>query len=121
MTTSPRITIRITKTFPSILETKPTFSSAIGTKLRCILKVKLEQQQVGPFEITRKIEQQAYELRLPTDWKIHPVVSIVQLEPFREDPFERQQPPPVPVTIEGEEYFKVEKVIRAGMRGRGRN
>jgi len=45
----------------------------------------------------------------------------VQLEPFREDPFERQQPPPVPVTIEGEEYFKVEKVIRAGMRGRGRN
>jgi len=91
-----------------------------GYKLRGVLKAKLGQQRVGPFEIIRKVGHQAYELRLPTEWKIHPVVSIAQLEPFREDPFERQQPPPAPVIFEGEEYFKVEKVIRADMRGRGR-
>jgi hypothetical protein len=43
------------------------------------------------------------------------------LEPFREDPFEREVPPPAPVTIEGEEYYKVERVVQAAMRGRGRN
>jgi transposase InsO family protein len=92
-----------------------------GYKLRGVPKAKLGQQRVGPFEVIRKVGQQAYELRLPPEWRIHPVISVAQLEPFRDDPFQRQQPPPAPVMIEGEEYFKVEKVIRAELKGRGRN
>jgi hypothetical protein len=92
-----------------------------GYKLRGIPKAKLGLQRVGPFRIVSKIGKQAYELQLPEDWKIHPVISVAQLEPYREDPFEREVPPPAPVTIEGEEYFKIEKVIRAELRGRGRN
>jgi len=92
-----------------------------GYKLRGIPKAKLGLQRVGPFTILSKVGAQAYELELPTDWKVHPVISIAQLEPYREDPFEREAPPPAPVTIEGDEYFKIQKVIKAGMRGKGRN
>ena len=92
-----------------------------GYKLRGIPKAKLGFQRVGPFTIISKVGRQAYELKLPDDWNIHPVISVAQLEPYREDPFQREQPPPAPVTIEGDEYFKVEKVIRSDMRGRGRN
>jgi hypothetical protein len=91
-----------------------------GYKLQGIPKAKLGLQRVGPFIILSKVGSQAYELQLPQDWKIHPVISVAQLEPFREDPFERQQPAPPPVTVEGEEEYEVESIIKTAMRGRGR-
>lgn len=92
-----------------------------GYKLRGIPKAKLGLQRVGPFTVLSKVGKHAYGLQLPEDWKIHPVVSIAQLEPFREDPFQRELPPPAPVTIEGEEEYEIEAVVRSEMRGRGRN
>jgi hypothetical protein len=91
-----------------------------GYKLRGIPKAKLGLQRVGPFRILSKVGNQAYELLLPDDWKIHPVISIAQLEPFKDDPFDREQPPPPSVTIEGEEEYEIETIIKSGMRGQGR-
>ncbi len=51
---------------------------------------KLTQQYVGPFQIIKKVGQLAYRLDVPSDWMIHPVFSMAQLEPALEpakDPF----------------------------------
>jgi hypothetical protein len=93
-----------------------------GYKLRGIPKAKLGMQRVGPFSIIEKVGRLAYKLQLPEGWRIHPVISVVHLEPAKEDPYNReveQQPPPL--EVEGEEWWKIETVIRREMRGRGRN
>ena len=90
-----------------------------GYKVRGIPKAKLGLQRVGPFPIVRKVGSLTYELRLPVDWKIHPVISIAQLEPAKIDPFEREAPPPLPITIEGEEEYEIEAIVRSALRGRG--
>jgi len=92
-----------------------------GYKLRGIPKAKLGLQRVGPFNIVEKVGRLAYKLDLPDGWKIHPVISIVHLEPAKDDPFSREVVPPPPVEVEGEEYWKIETIIRRELRGRGRN
>jgi len=92
-----------------------------GYKLRGIPKAKLGLQRVGPFAILEKVGGLAYKLDLPGGWKIHPVISVVHLEPAKEDPFDREVAPPPPLEVEGEEWWKIEAVIRQEMRGRGRN
>jgi hypothetical protein len=91
-----------------------------GYKLRGIPKAKLGLQRIGPFVIISKVGSQAYELKFPDGWRIHPVVSVAQIEPFKEDPFNREQPPPGPVMVDGEEEFEIEAIIRRELRGRGR-
>jgi hypothetical protein len=41
----------------------------------------------------------AYELPVPKSWKIHPVVSVAHLEPYKEDPYKRLDAPPPPGLI----------------------
>ena len=72
---------------------------------------KLSNQRTGPFTIKRKVGNLAYELDLPPRIKIHPVVSVSQLEPKQpgDDPFNRTaytEPPPV----EGDSY-EVEAIL----------
>lgn len=61
---------------------------------------KLSNQRVGPFKVLEKVGNLAYRLELPATMRIHPVISIAQLEPASdqsEDPYSRTQPPPPPV------------------------
>jgi hypothetical protein len=53
---------------------------------------KLSEQRTGPFEIIRRVGKLAYELKLPPQWKIHPVISVAHLEPAPkgQDPFGRE-------------------------------
>ena len=44
------------------------------------MRRKIGPQRVGPFPIKRKVGHLAYELTLPSDMRIHPVISIAQLE-----------------------------------------
>jgi hypothetical protein len=80
-------------------------------RLHCGYKVlgqakKFGQQRVGPLRVTEVVNPHAYRLDLPAHWRIHPVVSILQLEraPNADDPYER---PPVnehpPVHMEGDD------------------
>src|SRR6202023_644812 len=52
-----------------------------GYQLKGIPKSKLGDQRVGPFTVLEKVGSLAYRLDLPTEWRIHPVVSVAQLEP----------------------------------------
>jgi len=53
----------------------------------------------GPYSVIRKVSPLAYELDIPLNTKIHPVISVVYLSRYRsyEDPFQRVPPPPGPV------------------------
>ncbi|CAI6082148.1 unnamed protein product [Clonostachys chloroleuca] len=79
---------------------------------------KFGQHRVGPFKILRKVNPRAYELDLPEHWKIHPVVSILQLEeaPQGVDPFDRPRRNEQPrVFVEGDDdiwqSFELETII----------
>ena len=62
---------------------------------------KVANQQARPFKILRRVSNLAYKLDVPSHWKIHPVISVTQLEPAPkgDDPYKRTtksaEPPPV--------------------------
>ena len=79
---------------------------------------KLAIQRVGPFKIIRKVSKLAYELELPEQMRIHPVVSVAQLEPAPHpdaDPYRRQvdrNPPPVfEATADEPEEYTIERLL----------
>ncbi len=59
-----------------------------------VLGKELSQQYVGPFQILEKISCLAYRLGLSNHWRIHPVLSVAQLEPapLEKDPFDCPRP-----------------------------
>lgn len=74
---------------------------------------KLSPQRVGPFLIKRKVGNLAYKLQIAPVMRIHPVISIAQLEaaPKKPDSFNRMRhivPPPV---VEGGDVFEVERIL----------
>ena len=83
---------------------------------------KLDHHRLGPFVIERKVNNNAYRLRLPTSLRrLHPVFNVVKLSPAPEDPIpgRRAKPPPPPRLVEGQEEWEVEKVLDSRMfRGR---
>ena len=76
---------------------------------------KLGPQAVGPFPIKRKVGNLAYELELPPTMRIHPVISIAQLEPCPgHDPFNRPRPDSAaPVFVDGddEKSYEIETIV----------
>ncbi|KAK1776470.1 hypothetical protein QBC45DRAFT_419501 [Copromyces sp. CBS 386.78] len=52
---------------------------------------KFGQQRIGPFKVTRKIGDLAYELDIPGNWGIHKVISIAHLRKCQQDkdPYDR--------------------------------
>ena len=85
-----------------------------GYKIPGVANRKLSQQRVGPFIVQKKVGQLAYQLELPPIMKIHPVVSIAQLEPKvpGHDPYGRNTPEPPPViTEDGEHEYTIERLL----------
>ena len=80
---------------------------------------KLGQQYTGPFKILHKVGRLAYELELPTHWRVHPVFTIAMLEPAPipgSDPFGRPTPEqPDAVYVEGDteaqKSWEVERIV----------
>lgn len=89
-----------------------------GYTLPDVTNRKLSNQRAGPFKVIRKIGHLAYELELPSTMKIHPVISIAQLEPAPTgaDPFNRppvnDEPPAVEMEFpeQDPDQFEVERV-----------
>jgi Chromo (CHRromatin Organisation MOdifier) domain len=54
----------------------------------------------------KRVGSQAYELALPTRWRIHDVFSVSNLESYRLDG--SMQPPPPPELLKGEEEYELE-------------
>ena len=69
---------------------------------------KLLPRWVGPFQVVKAVGRQAYELDLPSRWRIHDVFHVSCLEAYRSDG--SVQPPPPAELLEGEEEYEVDNV-----------
>lgn len=78
---------------------------------------KLTSRFIGPFRILRVINDNAYELELPPQLRIHPTTNISKLRRYRRSPAQfagRPQPldrPPPDATDAGREEWVVERIL----------
>jgi len=73
---------------------------------------KLDYRRLGPFRVSKQVNEVAYRLDLPSSMKIHPVFHVSLLEPYKESTIPGRLPtPPPPIEINGEEEFEVSKII----------
>jgi len=86
-------------------------------RLPDVLNSKLSLQQVEPFEIVKRICNLAYQLKILSNWHIHNIIFVAQLEPaVREDSYNRSipnHPDAVEHSLNNEDYqyYEVKKVI----------
>jgi hypothetical protein len=81
---------------------------------------KLAPKRHGPFPIIRVLSPITYELRLPVQWKLHPVFHVDLLTPYRETEFHgANYDKPPPDLINGEEEYEVECIVASRHFGRG--
>lgn len=71
---------------------------------------KLGPRQLGPFKVLEKVSELDYKLELPHWLKIHPVLHVNRLSPWRNQGVSKP-PPPKPVQVDGEEEYTVEKIL----------
>jgi len=98
-----------------------------GYSIPAVRKQKLAPQRVGPFKILVVVGKgKAYRLQLPPHYGIHPVISVVHLEPSPapgSDPYNRPVPTndiaPV-VGPEGDPEWKIEAIVNKRFSKRGR-
>ncbi|KAF8751545.1 hypothetical protein RHS01_08514 [Rhizoctonia solani] len=74
------------------------------------LSPKLTEQRLGPFKVTEKISDRAYRLELPPTMKIHNVFYVGLLSKVKRDKKRNFENRPPPVTVDGEEEYKVEGI-----------
>ncbi len=73
---------------------------------------KLDYRRLGPFRVSKQVNEVAYRLDLPSNMKIHPVFHVSLLEPYKESTIPGRLPAPLPpIEINGEEEFEVSKII----------
>ncbi|KAF8747627.1 hypothetical protein RHS01_11313 [Rhizoctonia solani] len=89
---------------------------ARNVKLRT-LSPKLMEQRLGPFKVTEKISNRAYRLELPPTMRIHDVFYVGLLSKVKRDSKRAFENHPPPVTMDGEEEYKVEGITDMEKRG----
>jgi len=76
---------------------------------------KLTECFVGPYKVKGIVSSNAIELELPKSIKIHPVVNISRVWLYKPQVKGQKKIPPKLLIIEGQEEFKVEKIINKRM------
>jgi len=72
---------------------------------------KLTERFVGPYKIKEIISSNAVKLELPSTVRIHLVVNISRIRKYVEQVEGQKKEQPVPVIIEGEEEWEVERIL----------
>jgi len=76
---------------------------------------KLTEYFVGPYKVKGIVSSNVIELKLPKSIKIHPVVNVSRVQLYKPQVEGQKKIPPKLVIIEGEEEFKVEKILNKRM------
>jgi len=66
---------------------------------------------VGPYKVKRVVSTNMVELELPRMIKIHLIVNVSRIRRYKEQVRGQKKQPILPVIIEGEEEYEVEKVM----------
>ena len=77
---------------------------------------KLSHRRLGPFVVEQWIRPMAYCLRLPHGMKqLHPVFNVVKLTPAPDDLITgcMTEDHPLPIVIDGEAEWEVEKILNS--------
>ena len=70
---------------------------------------KLLPRFVGPFSIIKVVGKHAYQLELPTHMRIHSVMHVSLLKPYKAG--NHAQPPPKAMMVDGDEEFEVDSIL----------
>ena len=80
---------------------------------------KLTERFVGPYKIKEIVSSNAVKLELPSTVRIHPVVNVSRIRRYIGQVEGQRKEQPAPVIIEGEEEWKVERILnKRKVRGR---
>jgi hypothetical protein len=78
----------------------------------CIIAAQDRIMTYGPFPITHVISCTSYQLKLPSQWKIHNVFHATLLTPYKETPLNgKQYQEPIPELINGQPEWEVEAIL----------
>jgi len=72
---------------------------------------KLTERFVGPYKIKKIVSTNAVELELPSTIKIHPVVNVSRVRRYIGQVEGQRKERPLPVIIEGEKEWEVERIL----------
>ena len=76
---------------------------------------------MGPYKVKRIILTNVIKLELPSSIKIHPVINVSRVWKYRDQVEGQKKEQPLPVIIEGEKEYEVEKILnKRKFRGRDR-
>jgi hypothetical protein len=70
---------------------------------------KLYPRWLGPFKVTKVVNDVAYQLDLPSSMKIHNVFHVSLLKPYKSDG--SVKPPPAPLAVDGHLEYEVEDLL----------
>ena len=80
--------------------------------------IKFANRYIGPFKIVRVVGNNAYELELPPQMQIHPVLNVSRLLPYRDGllshPHRVQvhdRPAPECIREDGAEVYEIERIL----------
>ena len=94
--------------------------STKGMKLSPLVTKKLLSKWLGPFEVSKRIGEVAYELVLPASMsRVHPVFHVSLLRKYQDG--KRQSAPPPAVLLDAEQECEVQQVLAHRQRSTGRN
>jgi len=72
---------------------------------------KLTERFVEPYKMKGIISLNAIELQLPSSVRIHPVVNVSRIHRYRDQVKGQKVTPPLPVEIQEEMEYEVEKIL----------
>lgn len=73
---------------------------------------KLDHRYLGPFQITKRINEAAFRLALPAELGIHPTFHVSLLHRYVENEIPNRIQPPAPVTIvDGHEEHEIDSIL----------
>lgn len=106
-----RMSERITRGFKPFIKGQKVWLEATNLRNRPGSK-KMQSKRVGPFTITDVFSPLTYKLKLPKQWKIHPVFHASLLTPYAENTIHGPNyANPPPDVIDGDNEYEVEAIL----------